>query len=178
MGVNYFNYWNKKDINNDNFTDVTLQNRISIFNKWNFNRTGDKVFTLAGRYVYENRWGGELQWNKNFRGSNIVYGESIYTNRFELIGNYELSKNLFADFSYNFHHQDSYYGTTKYNAVQQVGFGQLRYNRRFNNHDVLFGMPFRFTWYDDNSPATAKPDGKNVPYKTYLPVFLCRTNGR
>lgn len=36
LGVNYFNYGLKWDINNDNFTDVTLQNRISFFNKWNF----------------------------------------------------------------------------------------------------------------------------------------------
>ncbi|MDB5249413.1 MAG: outer rane receptor for ferrienterochelin and colicin [Segetibacter sp.] len=173
LGVNYFNYWNKRDINNDNFTDVTLQNRISIFNKWNFNRRNNKVFTLAGRYIYENRWGGELQWNKNFRGSDSIYGESIYTNRYELIGNYELAKNLFADFSYNYHHQDSYYGTTSFDAVQHVAFGQLRYNQKFRNHDVLFGMPLRYTWYDDNTPATAKLNGENLPGKTYLPgIFV------
>lgn len=173
LGVNYFNYWNRRDINNDNFTDVTLQNRISLFNKWNFNRRSNRMFTMAGRYIYENRWGGELQWNKNFRGSDSIYGESIYTNRFELIGNYEIEKNLFVDFSYNYHHQDSYYGTTPYNAYQHVAFGQLRYNKRFNTHDVLFGVPLRYTWYDDNSPATAKVDGRNLPYKTYLPgVFV------
>jgi outer membrane receptor for ferrienterochelin and colicins len=173
LGISYFNYWYKRDINNDNFTDVTLQNRFSIFNKWNFKRKNNRLFTLAGRYVYENRWGGELQWNKQFRGSDSIYGESILTDRYELIGNYELGKNLYADFSYNYHHQDSYYGTTKYEAVQHVGFGQLRYNKNFNKHDVLFGVPLRFTWYDDNSPTTAKPDGVNLPYKTWLPgIFV------
>ena len=115
-----------------------------------------------------------MQWNKNFRGSdNHVYGESIYTNRYELIGNYELAKNLFADFSYNYHHQDSYYGTTNYNALQHVAFGQLRYNQNFKNHNVLFGLPLRYTWYDDNSPATSKADGDNLPNKTYLPgIFV------
>jgi outer membrane receptor for ferrienterochelin and colicins len=173
LGVNYFNYWHTSDINHDNFTDVTLQNRISVFNKWNFKRRNNRAFILAGRYIYENRWGGELQWNKFLRGSDSVYGESIYTNRYELIGNYELAKNFFADFSYNYHHQDSYYGTIKYDAVQQVGFGQLRYNKNFNKHDVLFGLPLRFTWYDDNSPATMKPDGKNSPSQIYLPgIFV------
>jgi outer membrane receptor for ferrienterochelin and colicins len=33
LGINYFNYQNIIDNNNDNFTDLTLQNRISIFNK-------------------------------------------------------------------------------------------------------------------------------------------------
>ncbi len=173
LGINYFNYWQRRDINGDNFTDITLQNRISIFNKWNFSRKNDRLFTLAARYIYENRWGGELQWNESLRGSDKVYGETIHTNRYELIGNYEVAKNVMADFSYNYHFQDSYYGVTKYEALQNVAFGQLRYNKIVGNHDVLFGVPFRYTWYDDNSPATAKPGGNNLPSQTYLPgVFV------
>ncbi len=172
LGVNYFNFWNKRDINHDNFTDVTLQNRFSIFNKWNFKRDNDRLSTLAVRYVTENRWGGELQWNKNFRGSDSIYGETILTKRFELIGNYELGKNLYADLSYNYHLQDSYYGNTKYYAQQHVAFGQLRWNNTFGKHDILTGVPFRFTSYDDNSPATAK-DGINKPSNTFLPgIFV------
>jgi outer membrane receptor for ferrienterochelin and colicins len=172
VGINYFNYWQKRDINNDHFTDVTLQNRISIFNKWSFGRTNNRVFTLAGRYIYENRWGGELQWNKSYRGSDKIYGESIYTNRVEVLANYELSKNFFADFSYNHHVQDSYYGTTPYFGKQHVTFAQLRYQHSFNQHEVLFGVPFRYTWYDDNSIATQKGN-TNHPLQTYLPgVFV------
>jgi len=121
------------------------------------------------KIVSGNWWGGELQWNKQFRGSDSIYGESIYTNRFELIGNYELGKDLFIDFSYNSHLQDSYYGTTSYDALQHVAFGQLRYNKSFNKHDILFGLPFRYTWYDDNSIATKNINGKNLPLTTYLP---------
>jgi outer membrane receptor for ferrienterochelin and colicins len=65
LGINYFNYQNPIDQNNDGFTDLTLQNRISIFNKININRKSNKVFTIAGRYVYEDRWGGEMDWKKN-----------------------------------------------------------------------------------------------------------------
>jgi outer membrane receptor for ferrienterochelin and colicins len=56
--VNYFNYSNPIDNNNDNFTDVTLQERI-FFKKWNFNRKNNKQLSLAGRLFYEDRWGGE-----------------------------------------------------------------------------------------------------------------------
>lgn len=48
-----------------------------------------KTFSLAGRYFYEDRWGGEMQWGKKYRGGNEVYGESIYTKRYELLGLYE-----------------------------------------------------------------------------------------
>lgn len=173
LGINYFNYWNRRDINHDNFTDVTLQNRFSVFNKWKIARNNGRTFNIAGRYVYENRWGGEMQWTPSYRGSDQVYGESIYTNRLELIGNYELATGLFADFSYNYHHQDSYYGTVAYNAIQHVSFGQLRFNRRWGRHEVLMGLPFRYTWYDDNSPGTAKPGGINKPSISSLPgIFV------
>ena len=47
LGINYFNYQNPIDNNGDGFTDLTLQNRISIFNKFNFDRK-KKPFILFG----------------------------------------------------------------------------------------------------------------------------------
>jgi len=58
IGINYFNYQNPVDNNGDNFTDMTLQNRISIFNKIQFKRKQNREFSIAGRFVYEDRWGG------------------------------------------------------------------------------------------------------------------------
>ena len=58
LGVNYFNFDELIDNNGDNFTDLTLQNRISVFQKWNFKRTNNRIFSLAGRYFWEDRWGG------------------------------------------------------------------------------------------------------------------------
>jgi len=58
LGVNYFNYDTPIDNNGDNFTDLTLQNRISIFQKWNFKRDENRIFSIAGRYFHEDRWGG------------------------------------------------------------------------------------------------------------------------
>ncbi len=175
LGVNYFNYTLPADINNDNFTDVTLQKRISLFNKWSFHRPSSKNASIAVRYVHENRWGGELPWTHEYRGSNVYYGESIYTDRVEVIGNYAFkgSQDWQLDYSWNNHQQDSYYGNVKYLADQQVAFAQLRHSRKAGQHDLLFGMPFRFIRYDDNTPGTAELNGTNKPAYTYLPgLFL------
>lgn len=177
LGVNYFNYQNKIDNNNDNFTDLTLQNRISLFNKWNFNRKDNRVASLAGRYVYEDRWGGEMNWNKSYRGSNTVYGESIYTSRSELIGLYQIpaKERIFTQYSYNWHKQDSWYGDTKYLATQHVGFIQSYWDKPLSDkHNLLLGASFRFTHYDDNTPATADANGiQNHPSQTPLPgIFI------
>lgn len=178
LGVNYFNFQNRLDINRDNFTDITLQNRVSIFNKWNVERRYQRVATLAARYVHENRWGGELQWAPRWRGTDSIYGESILTNRIELLGRYQLpfaQRKVFLDGSWNLHDQDSYYGVTPYIGRQQVSFAQLTTDLPFGPyHDVLLGTALRYTWYDDNTPATAAADGAgNLPSKVWLPgIFL------
>ena len=177
LGINYFNYQNIIDNNNDNFTDLTLQNRISIFNKLNIERSNNKLFTIAFRYVYEDRWGGETNWNKSFRGTDLVYGESIYTSRWETFGTYELptTENIRLQFSANGHHQDSFYGTDSYKADQLIAFGQLVYNKKIKKkHDLLFGIAYRNTTYDDNTFATSESDGvTNKPSIIHLPgVFI------
>ncbi len=174
-GINYFSYNQARDINNDNFTDVPIQNRFSIFNKWDIPLRHGKNGSLAWRYFHENRWGGELQWSEQYRGSDIYYGESIVTNRFELIGTLPLTqqKSMKFDYSYNYHTQDSYYGVTRFQASQQVGFMQITWNQRMGKHDLLAGIPFRFIHYDDNTPGTAEVSGINQPSVTFLPgIFI------
>jgi outer membrane receptor for ferrienterochelin and colicins len=164
-GINYFNYSNPIDNNNDNFTDLTLQDRISVFQKWNINRKSNKLFSLAGRYFYEDRWGGELQWEKKYRGGSEVYGESIYTKRWELLGAYELpiAEKMLFSFSYTDHDQNSVYGNIPYLAKQRIGFGQLTWDKKLNNHDLLFGTAIRYQYYDDNTTATVKEDINWIP---------------
>jgi outer membrane receptor for ferrienterochelin and colicins len=177
-GVNYFNFQNRVDNNNDNFTDMTLQNRISVFQKWNFERKENRVFSLAGRYMYEDRWGGDMRWNKTFRGGDSIYGESIYTKRWEVLGNYQLptKEKLMLAFSYNNHNQDSRYGTTSYLAQQNIAFSQLTWDKKIGRNDFLIGTALRYTFYDDNTPATATADTINPqsqPQKIWLPgVFV------
>jgi outer membrane receptor for ferrienterochelin and colicins len=173
-GVNYFNYGDIKDKNRDNFTDVTLQDRISIFQKWNFERKNNRLFSIAARYFYEDRWGGDTRWTKAFRGGDSLYGESIYTKRSELIGQYQLplKEKMMFSFSYNNHNQDSRYGITSYIAKQQIAFSQVTWDKTVKHHDFLIGAALRYTYYDDNTPATANADTtkkENQPQKTWLP---------
>jgi outer membrane receptor for ferrienterochelin and colicins len=164
-GINYFNYSNPIDNNKDNFTDLTLQDRISVFQKWNFNRKSNKLFSLAGRYFYEDRWGGELQWEKKYRGGSEVYGESIYTKRWELLGAYELpiAEKMLFSFSYTDHDQNSVYGNIPYLAKQRIGFGQLTWDKKLSGHDLLFGTALRYQYYDDNTTATVEEDINWIP---------------
>jgi outer membrane receptor for ferrienterochelin and colicins len=178
-GINYFNFQNKMDRNNDNFTDLTLQHRISVFNKWRLERKDYRVATLAARFVYEDRWGGEMQWEGQFRGTDSIYGESIYTTRYELIGLYELplKEKIFLQYSFNNHRQNSFYGTMPYMADQTIAFAQLYWTKDISEKlNLLSGIPVRYTYYDDNTPGTSGTDtflNENRPQQTILPgVFV------
>jgi len=168
-GINGYNYSHIMDNNHDNFTDVTLQKRVSIFQKWKFQRKNNRIFTLAGRFYNENRWGGDIRWTKEFRGGDSIYGESIYTKRWEFMGSYQLpvKEKILLSFSFNNHNQDSRYGKTIYDAKQRIAFSQLTWDKKMHKHDLLLGTAMRYTFYDDNTTATEAPD------KIFLPgIFL------
>jgi outer membrane receptor for ferrienterochelin and colicins len=175
-GLNYFKYGTPQDHNHDHFTDVTLQDRISFFNKLSFKRKDDRIANLATRFVYEDRWGGEMNWTKQFRGTDSVYGESIYTSRVEIIGNYQLPvrEKLLFSYSANRHDQHSAYGTTIYNATQQVAFGQLTWEKDVRKkHALLMGAVARFTSFNDNTPATFDTVfNRDLAEKILIPGFF------
>ena len=158
LGISHFLYQNPIDKNKDGFTDLTLQHRISIFNK-----LGGRKNNIAFRYFYEDRWGGQTSWNKSERGGDNIYGESIYTNRLEIFGKYLYNDNVFFQYSFNQHHQDSYYGTLSFDAKQTIGFLQTVYNFKIKKSLYTLGLSYRYTGYDDNTPATLKKDNTHLP---------------
>lgn len=158
IGVNLFRYGDPRDENGDGFTDLTLQERISVFNKIALARPGKKLASLAGRLVSEDRWGGQMAWSPAYAGTDSVYGEAIKTRRWELIGQYQLPvrERIVLQVSANGHRQRSWYGTTPYDADQHVLFGQLVWSKRIEaRHDLLAGFAYRRTTYNDNTPATS-----------------------
>ena len=179
LGINYFNYDTPIDNNGDNFTDVTMQNRVSVFQKWNFERNNSRIFSMAGRFFYEDRWGGELQWTPAYRGGDEIYGESIYTRRWEILGKYQLpiKEKMLLSFSYNDHSQNSVYGNISYLADQRIGFTQLTWDKSLGAHDLLFGSALRYNYYDDNTTATTDIQG-NRATETLIPSLFAQNEIR
>lgn len=176
LGVNSYWYDQPRDGNGDGFTDLPLQKRASVFSKWTFNRAGHRRASIAGRYVHEDRWGGQMNWTPRFAGSDSIYGESIGTRRWELIGQYQLplKERVMTQLSWNRHDQRSWYGVIPFNALQEVLFGQLHWSHRFASaHEVLGGAAIRSTIYQDDTPASIGPGGVAGGGRRLLPgVFL------
>ncbi len=177
LGIHYFNFNHVVDKNKDGFTDVPLQNRISVFNKWSFKRKSGAAASFAARFFNEDRWGGETGWKKIHRGGDAFYGESIYTNRWEFIGVYQLpvKERILFNGSTTFHNQDAYYGEVYFKGKQDVAFGQFLWEKNLGaRHSLLTGLVGRYNYYDDNSTATMDTlHSVNRPEKYFIPgLFL------
>ena len=176
-GINYFHSTNPIDQNEDGFTDITLQKRLSFFHKITIPQKNKRQLSLGARYVYEDRWGGQMNWNRDYRGTDSVYGESIYTNRFEFIGKYELpfKEKISLTGSFASHNQNSYYGTLPFMASQQTIFGQLTWVKDIQKHEVVAGLALRTNFYDDNTLGTFDgPSSSNSPDNTVLPGIFAQ----
>lgn len=183
VGVN-FGYANHYADNNfDGFGDGVNTDHISVFSKVNFYRPSDKIFSLAAKYYYEDRRNGveaflQDRAYKTLRGSDEIYGESIYTNRIELFGTYALDTkaDLKLDYSLSHHDQDSYYGDQPYTASQQIAFGNFIWSFDHKNHDFLVGSTLRYDAYDDNTIATEEEIDEEVinkPNNQFVPgIFV------
>ena len=160
LGMNYFKNDLIIDDNSDGFTDIVLQNRISIFNKWS-----TKNFDLATRYFYEDRWGGQTNYDpKEDRLSDGIYGEQISIRRIELFGGFQFNASNKIQFSLNQHYQDAAYGDMPYIGDQRIGFIQyLNFSTLTKGIELTTGTSFRYTYYDDNTPATKTSDHQYLP---------------
>ncbi|MEY2905492.1 MAG: hypothetical protein RJA52_1508, partial [Bacteroidota bacterium] len=160
MGINGFLFNQIIDYNKDGFTDVPIQQRISLFNRWKLDR-----FELAGRYFYENRWGGQTVWKPSDKGGSETYGESILTSRVEFISKAQPFKNLplYFQTSWNTHFQDSYYGQTPFRGGQTIGFIQGYYQKKVQGHHLLGGFSYRYNHFDDNTPISVSSLVTHLP---------------
>src|SRR5690606_35665725 len=124
------------DRNGDGFSDFPLNRRGVVFGKVAVAPEGRQKATLTAKYLYEDRFGGVENWTRALRGSDEVYGESIYTHRAELLGSFLFPARTGLRFegSYAWHDQDSWYGDTRYAATQHIAFGNLFWNATMDRH--------------------------------------------
>lgn len=174
--LSLYNFDEKFDVNSDGFTDIALQKRISFFNKIKIGE-GANPYQIALRIFKENRWGGELNWSDRWKGSDSIYGESIKTNRIELIQSWTLPISIPLEFqsSYVYHQQNSYYGINRFDAIQHTAFTQMVYRTIKNKNEYDLGASIKFQHYDDNTILTrgSLDTSQTAPQIEYMPgIFI------
>ncbi|MFM2359165.1 MAG: hypothetical protein RLY16_1158 [Bacteroidota bacterium] len=166
------------DKNMDGFADQALQQRWSVFQKWVFEKNKQTIFTGTWRLMDETRWGGQMDFKPSLKGSDLIYGEWIHTQRFEGLLAARWGKQTDFNLAFNTHQQQSFYGTTSFVANQQTMLMQLRWHWGQRKVKWLAGLPLRWTRYDDETVATYDMDKGNVPMVTWLPGVWMQYNNQ
>jgi outer membrane receptor for ferrienterochelin and colicins len=159
---------NAFDDNDDGFIDQPKRSRIALFGKGTLSgKHGERRLSVAAKVYAEDRTGGVPTFTDDLRGSDQVYGESIYTRRAELLTEFRpagLDERLRVRGALTYHDQDSYYGPEHYVGTQKIAFGQVTWNQSLTESlRVLGGVSARYDVYDDNTPATTEPKRRFIP---------------
>lgn len=177
VGIGHGAYTLPKDQNEDGFTDISMHRRNTAFgtSQHQFKKMGN--LKLNARYLHEDRWGGEMHWKPENRGGTDVYGESIYTSRWEFSGLHTLSGDTGwrTMFHFSGHRQNSAYGPMMYLASQHIAFTQISAPRlQLGTVDLQTALAWRYNQYDDNTPATGgdRLSGRNQVYRAHIPGLI------
>jgi outer membrane receptor for ferrienterochelin and colicins len=154
VNVSVYDMNTRWDKDHDGYTDIPLTNRATLFTKWTFRNKYKKLSSVFGRYLFENRLGGQLAYNKSLIGSDSVYGQTSRTNRYEIFGNFALpleKLDMTVQASYTDHRQDSWYGAQPFFNEERNARLQYTYDNKTRNiSDLTVGACYRLYWYNDN----------------------------
>lgn len=176
-GINHALARDFHDKNKDGFGDFAMFDRYSFFSKNMVEMGKAGNLTLFGKVYYEDRRNGveefvKRQAHQKLRGNDSIYGESIYTFRAEVFGNWKPAgdRPFRIDYSFSHHNQDSYYGDVQYIANQQIGFINALWMPEFGKHNLTAGLTGRMQFYADN---TAASEAESAPREQYIPgIFV------
>ena len=142
------------DLNKDGFMDIPLTNRVNFFNKWNIARKDDRIATVYARYLFEDRFGGQMNTPGRDIGSNVYYTEWIRTQQWQAGFKYQLplKERILLEADYSEHYQNAFFGPNYYSGRQRSIFAQLSWNKKVDTHnDLLMGLTYRMKYYADNT---------------------------
>ncbi len=154
------------DRNGDGFMDMPKLTNISVFNRWDFINPGKWVSRLGVKYLYEDRNGGQMAFNKSTWNTDTAgitndskkYGIGIRTNRLEafwkngLMFQGSARSSLGLILSFINHEQDAFYGINLYHGHEQNFNSNLIYTAQFDGekHKISAGGSFFIDTYSEN----------------------------
>jgi len=142
------------DVNGDGFMDIPLTNQANFYNKWNFDRRDSGITTIYGRFLFDDRFGGQINTPGRLVDNDSFYTEWIRTYQWEVGLQYQLPVKdkvmLMGDYSEDY--QSAYYGLNYFVGRQRTIFSQLTWTKKLDRvNDLLLGASYRMNYYTDNT---------------------------
>jgi outer membrane receptor for ferrienterochelin and colicins len=146
------------DRDQDQFMDLPLLTRYSLYNKTSFGNENAKGFYahLSGRLLWEQRVGGQMNFfiNRDL-GSETVYGQKVQYQQgdVQLKTGYRFNSKQRIAFTGNTfqQNQNSWFGTVSYLAKQKTDYSTLQYELDWNgSHELKTGLSYRQHQLNEN----------------------------
>ncbi|MCF0073587.1 TonB-dependent receptor [Dyadobacter sp. CY261] len=147
---------NRIDKNGDGFLDLPLYTQYNAINRWKYQ--GDKLMAQFGiKALYEDRLGGQKDFEREMKGTTQAYGFGARVNRYEF---FSKIARLFPDQPYkglglilnaSLHDSKSYFGLNNYDGTQKTLYGNLIYQSIIGNtnHNYKAGVSYILDHYDE-----------------------------
>ena len=164
--VHAADFRHKFDRNDDGFMDLPKLTTITAMNRWDYIIPNRWVSRFGIKYLYEDRNGGQIQFNKTdftFDTTGItdgtkLYGIGITTNRFEAFWKNGIFMGSQGNMSLGLilsginHQQDGFYGINKYHGYETNFNANLIFTAHFKEerHKISAGFSY---WLDDFSES-------------------------
>ncbi|MBA4853434.1 TonB-dependent siderophore receptor [Emticicia sp. BO119] len=147
---------NRIDRNGDNFLDIPLYNQYNVINRWKY-QTDNYMVQFGIKGLYEDRLGGQNNFQPEQRGSSLVYGFGSQTKRIEFFSKtarfYQSKpyKGLGLILNGAVHDNQSFFGLRNYTGVQKTLYANLIYQNIFGNtnHQYKAGLSYLLDDYNE-----------------------------
>ena len=161
---------NRIDRNKDGFLDLPLYSQVNVINRWKYQ--SDKVMAQFGvKALYEDRLGGQQNFQREMKGTTQAYGFGATVNRYEV---FSKIARLFPDKPYkglglvlnaSLYDSKSYFGLNKYNGKQETLYGNLIYQSIIGstNHSYKTGLSYMYDNYNERYQTLPLLRKESVP---------------
>lgn len=158
------------DRDKDNFLDLPLLTRYSLWNKWQYRDAGEWGWhaTIGARIVNEERVGGQMDFAPdNDVAPTAAYGQLVRFTQPDVwskVGyRFDDYHHIVAMVSGFYHSQESRYGTLRYDARHANAYANVQYERNWAKaHQLKTGLSYRFQNLEED--ITFFPDGLERTY--------------
>ncbi|NIJ55767.1 TonB-dependent receptor [Dyadobacter arcticus] len=161
---------NRIDKNGDGFLDLPLYTQYNAINRWKYQ--SEKVMAQFGfKALYEDRLGGQKNFEREMKGTTQAYGFGARINRYEF---FSKIARLFPDQPYkglgfimnaSVHDSKSYFGLNNYDGRQKTLYGNLIYQSIIGNtnHTYKTGLSYLLDNYNEQYKDIRLARNESVP---------------
>jgi outer membrane receptor for ferrienterochelin and colicin len=156
------------DRNDDSFLDAPLTDRYSVLAKWKYDDEEGGVISRSGvKYTWEDRLGGQTDFETDSHlGGTTFYGQLVENRRLEIYDRTEFAvgedQALTVHLAGSRHTQNAWYGPTRFDAEEYMGYADLTYAIPWmEEHTLKSGVSWRYTDLQADVDLGANPHGKS-----------------